>query len=115
MSDLLAPGPNPGVLTVDVWPTYMGLGYSTDGVQLVEQIGTPGYERGPITWETKDGEILGRARVVLPKGTYTHLLFCHGPCDRLAGVEQLEHPVVFDRAGFFDVDPIHNRDYVPRR
>lgn len=107
---------NQGILSIDVWPTYCGLGESTDGVTLIEQHGHPDYERGQIWWETHDdGTVLGRARVMLPKGVYTHLMFCNGPSEMLVAVEQLEHPVVFDRPGFFDVDPICNRDYLPRR
>lgn len=108
---------NHGRLMVDVWPSYIGIGESTDGgATLLEQADHPDYERGQITWTTHpDGTITGKARVALPKGIYTHLMFCHGPTERLIAVEQFEHPVVFDRPGFFDVDPIVNKDYVPRQ
>lgn len=106
---------NHGHLSVEIWPTYMGLGESADGVRLVEPCGHPDYSRGQITWETRpDGLIVGHARVVLPKGIYTHLMFCHGPVDLVIGVEAFEHPVVFDRPGFFDVSPIHNQQVLPR-
>jgi hypothetical protein len=109
------PPANHGRLMVDVWPTYIGMGESTDGVTLSERAGDPDYQRGQISWEAHpDGTITGRARVQLPKGIYTHLMFCHGPVEHLIGVEQFEHPVVFDRPGFFDVDPIVNKDYMPR-
>lgn len=107
--------PNHGELVVNVWPTYVGVGESTDGVTLAERVGHPDYQRGQIWWDTMpDGEIVGHARVQLPKGVFTHLLFCHAPTESVIGVQQLEHPVVFDRPGFFDVDPIRNQDYLPR-
>lgn len=106
---------NHGYLTVDVWPAYMGLAESTDGVTLLEPMNHRDYARGQITWETKpDGLVVGHARVCLPKGIHTHLLFCHGPVEMIIGVEQMEHPVIFDRAGFFDVSPIVNKAYLPR-
>ena len=110
MSDNGEPVPlsaNWGILSVHVYPTYMGLGYSTDGVTLVEQAGHADYQRGMIRWDTDpEGVITGHARVLLPKGVYTHLMFCHGPSEMVIGVEQFDHPVVFDGPGFFDVVPI---------
>jgi hypothetical protein len=104
-----------GELTVDVWPAYMGLGESTDGVTLIEYAGDPDYQRGQIIWETRpSGEIVGHARIYHPKGVYTHLMFCNGPSEMLVAVEQLEHPYLPDRSGFFDVDVV-NKMAVPRR
>jgi hypothetical protein len=65
--------------------------------------------RGNIVWfDLVKG--LGRARVYVPKGIYTHSVFCSAPRDAVMGVNQLAHPLVLDRAGFVDVDPIQNAD-----
>lgn len=110
----LAPA-NQGLLTLDVWPVYMGLAESTDGVTFIEQLSHADYQRGQIFWEARpNGVVVGRARVCLPKGVHTHLLFCIGPTEGIIGTERLEHPVIFDRPGFFDVDPIHHSNYLPR-
>lgn len=106
---------NEGILRVDVWPVYVGMGESTDGITLLEYAGHPDYQRGMITWEPDPGgDLIGRARILLPAGLYTHILFCHGPVEMVIGVEQLEHPLVFKTAGIFDLNPIHNRSYLPR-
>jgi hypothetical protein len=105
---------NHGILHVDVWPTYIGIG-EADGTVITEHNGHPDYERGQIHWETQpDGDIVGHARVQLPKGVWTHLLFCHGPTELIISNEKFDHPIVFDRAGFVDIGPIHNKDYLPR-
>jgi hypothetical protein len=51
------------------------------------------------------------ARVRVPKGIYTHLVFCAGPHQdaHMPPATQLEQPVVFDRPGFIDIDPINQR------
>ena len=106
---------NQGILRVDVWPTMMGMAESSDGVTLTEPMGHADYLRGQIFWETlPDDTIVGHARLCLPKGVHTHLLFCHGPVESIIGIEQLEHPLIFDRAGFFDITPIRSKDYLPR-
>lgn len=109
--------PNQGLLRIDVWPTYLGMAESRDdGATFIEPLDGDGYQRGMITWETQpDGNIIGHARLCLPRGVHTHLLFCHGPgAGMIIGIEQLEHPLVFDRAGYFDVNPIHHKSYLPR-
>lgn len=104
-----------GVLSCVVWPTFIGLAESTDGALLREVTGDQDYERGQITWRTRtDGLIVGWARIYAPKGVYTHFVFCTGPSENVLGVEQMEHPIVFDRPGFVDVDPISNQDVLPR-
>lgn len=108
------PSENEGVLTIDVWPVYMGVGESTDDFTLIEQFGHPDYQRGQIRWDTQpDGEIVGFARVLLPAGMYTHLMFCNGPSEMLVAIEKLEHPLMFDRPGFYDVH-VQNKMQIPR-
>lgn len=99
------------VLGVEVWPLYVGV---TDGA--AEPTGID-YQRGQILWNTHpDGQVLGAARVYVPKGTWTHYVFYSGPqpAATVMGIVVMEHPIVFDRAGIVDVDPIRNRDIMPR-
>ena len=106
---------NHGRLSVDVWPTYVGLAEATSETVIREPIGDVDYDRGSIFWDTHpDGSITGHGRVWAPKGTYTHILFGHAPVESICGVRKLEHPIIFDRAGFVDIDPIQNQDYLPR-
>jgi len=109
---------NYGVLQVSVWPTYLGLSTGDPGPgpsPVNEPFGEPGYERGQIFWRTEADQVVGNARVYVPKGVYTHLVFCYGPIqDMQAGSNRLEQPIIFDAPGWIDVDPIQNQDYLPR-
>jgi hypothetical protein len=110
---------NFGRLGVVIWPTYMGAATADPGegpVPLHEPFDDIDYSRGQIVWYTQpDGDILGSARVYVPKGVYTHFVFCHGPVRELMiGKRQLEQPIIFDRAGVIDIEPIQNKDYLPR-
>lgn len=110
-----------GVLSVDVWPVYLGVATAHPGnpfestVALNEPYDDMDYNRGQISWRTVDGQILGNATVFAPKGIYTHLVFFRGPHrEAFQGAEPLEHPLVFDRAGMIEVDPITNQERMPR-
>ena len=105
-----------GKIALDVWPPYVGLGESADGLLIIEQSRHVDYQRGLVIWTPqKDGSIIGHGTVCAPKGTYTHIIFASGPIlEPWMGVRKLEHPIVFDRAGFVDVGPIHNRELVLR-
>jgi hypothetical protein len=106
---------NHGELQAIVWPTYIGLGHSNDDMMFDEFVGDPDYDRGLITWVTRqDSSVYGHGRVYAPKGTYTHFIFAYGPTENVCGVRKSEHPIVFDRAGWVDVDPIENQDVLPR-
>ena len=98
-------------LGMTVWPTFIGV---TDGTH--EPSG-PDYERSPITWRRhKDGTVTGSATILAPKGTWTHHVFLSGPQPDavVMGTAKMEHPVIFDRTGFIDVNPIRNCDVLPR-
>ena len=41
-----------------MWPLHLGV-----SVGDFEPFGQDGYERGPIVWEQRDGQILGKARL----------------------------------------------------
>jgi hypothetical protein len=113
----LLPGPavNHGHLSVEVWPTYVGLAESTSETVIREPIGHVDYDRGSIFWDTHpDKTITGHGRVNCPKGVYTHILFGYAPVESICSVVKMEHPIVFDRSGFVDISPIQNQDYLPR-
>lgn len=110
-----------GYLGARVWPPYVGLAtgeHRNGAIADGEPIADPNYCRGQIMWYTHEtGEITGSARITAPKGVYTHLVFFCGPAlehPLMGEPQRLEHPVVFDRPGFIDVDPITDGDYLPR-
>ena len=99
-----------GRFSAIMWPLHLGVSQGD-----VEPFGLDGYERGPIDWEWRDGQILGKARVWVPKGTWTHHVFCTSPLrESVMDYRQMEHPLVFDRPGFVDVDPITFLQVLPR-
>lgn len=109
-----------GVLGAIVWPTFMGCSTGEPGpgpVPLNEPFEDFNYKRGQIVWVTQpDGDVLGAAQVFVPKGVFTHFLFCHGPGpDLMIGAKQLDQPIIFDRPGVVDITPIRNQDYLPRQ
>lgn len=108
-----------GVLKVTVWPVMIGAASDHPGnglVPLNEPRGDSDYQRGQIDWTSRpDGTVTGAARVWLPKGVFRYLLFCSGPHEEaLMGSTSLEQPIVFDRPGYIDIDPIQNQDVLPR-
>jgi hypothetical protein len=100
------PVSNHGRLSVTVWPVYLGLAKAQSAQMIREPTEHRDYERGQIDWfDLVKG--VGRARVWIPKGIYTHIIFCMGPRENVIGVNQMEHPQIFDRSGAVDVDPIN--------
>lgn len=110
-----APSGSDIVLQATVWPVYIGVSNGHPGGEKLpagEPFDNPDYARGQIRWTThEDGSITGRARIYLPKGIWTHFVFCSG-CHQpsMMGQVKMDQPVVFDRPGFMDVDPINNGD-----
>ena len=99
-----------GRFSAIMWPLHLGVSQGD-----VEPYGLDRYERGPIEWEWRDGKILGKARVWVPKGTWTHHVFCTSTTrESVMDYRQMEHPLVFDRPGFVDVDPITFLQVLPR-
>ena len=103
-----------GTLGVIVWPVYIGA--ALEGTMPPHSINEPhnsGYERGQIHWYPVDDErqIVGRATIILPAGTYTHFVyFKHPTLPAACGVAKLPHPLVFRAPTVLDVDPIINSD-----
>lgn len=106
-----------GVLSMQVWPTYVG---ASQGHPLLVGFSEPdhvNYKRGQIFWETAGddmlelkGQIIGRAQILVPAGLYTHLAYYYGPEGPCMAGEgfQLPHPISFANDGVFEVYPITN-------
>jgi hypothetical protein len=112
---------NPGILSCEVWPTYVGLCVeSAPPIRgqwfLKEPMRHIDYRRGQIFWETNKVtlEITGHARVFVPKGIYTHLLFATAAQGHIVDCKQREHPIDMPTAGWVDVDPIRKSTVLPR-
>jgi hypothetical protein len=104
-----------GTLAMTVWPVYIGVCNADLGLPpflLPEPIGDPNYQRGQITWEHRNGQIVGRARIHCPPGVYTHFVYFHHPTEnRISGLTKMPHPVRFtEPTNILDVDPIVNTD-----
>lgn len=74
-----------------------------------EPVGDPDYQRGQITWNLENGEIVGRAFIVVPAGTYTHQAYFYGPTGAcMSGKMQLSQPITVPSTGYIEVYPITN-------
>ena len=94
-----------GKLGATVWPAHAG----AISVLGCEPVNHHDYDRGQIKWEMdSSGKIVGRAKVRLPKGEFTHIAFFHTPTGpSFAGPPmQLDHPIKFDKPGILEVYPI---------
>lgn len=67
------------------------------------------YARGDILWENTPDGTVGHARIMLPAGLWSHLLFFNQ--EQFLRSNTIPHPVYFPRAGFMDVD-VHARDFL---
>lgn len=114
---------NLGVLSCEVWPTYVGLCEETAPPMrgqwfLREPANHIDYKRGQITWVTKKvngrNEITGSARVYIPKGEYTHILFATAADGHIIDCKRMEHPRHTDGASWVDVEPIRKSTVLPR-
>lgn len=106
-----------GKLHMTVWPAYIGACNAQLGMPpftIVEPIDDPVYQRGQIIWTPVKDErqIIGRGRITLPPGRYTHYLYFQHPCKQeLSGITKMPHDIVFtERVNILDVDPIINTD-----
>ena len=108
------------ILSAEVWPTHVGFANGDPGrgkQASGEPVFSIDYERGQIQWTAMPGgEIVGRARVLVPPGEYTHMLYLHGPgsLPMMCGSRQLPQLVVFHESGFIDVDPICYGDWAAK-
>ena len=85
-----------GKLAVVVWPAYIGA--ALEGATPPFAVNEPhngGYQRGQIHWYPvlDDRQVVGRARLTLPPGTYTHFVyFKHPTRPQPCGVAKMAHP-----------------------
>lgn len=112
-------GGGEGVLGAFVWPVYVGLSNGQpDPACTGEPFMHPDYQRGQITWTTMpNGEIIGRAVIHVPAGSYTHLTYHYGPSiwpsgPQLMGYRQNDHGLRFPQAGTATIDPINEGDWL---
>jgi hypothetical protein len=107
------------ILSAEVWPTHVGFTTIPPGPgpqPQGEPVDSPEYTRGQIAWTVMpNDEIVGRTRVFVPAGTYTHMVYLHGPgsLPMMCGARVLPHPVSFAESGFIDIDPINCGDWKP--
>jgi hypothetical protein len=116
----LGPQGGGGELLIDVWPTYAGLSAGHPGFPPTaahEPFFDLNYQRGQILWTPvkHSSEVTGVARVFLPAGTYTHLLFFRGPgLYHFVDHQQLDFALVWDKPGLVDLD-VQHRHRLERR
>lgn len=89
-------------LSAVVLPSHLGASAGWDVWKFFEPVDDANYERAQILWENTPDGTIGRARIGLPKGVFTHLLYFQQNNFRRA--TKLPQPVVFDRPGWLDVD-----------
>jgi len=104
-------GGGDGTLSFVVWPAYVGACTETGE----EPINHASYERGMIRWDVMpNDELVGRARVQIPAGTWTHVLYCpHPTSPQVYSAQKLAHPLVLSGAGTIDMDCITEKDIQP--
>ena len=100
-----------GVLSAVIWPNYVGA--CTDRGE--EPISHPDYGRGMIRWDVMpNGELVGRAKVLVPPGMWTHILYCpHPSSPQVTAAQKLAHPCVLTSAGEIALDCITESDIRP--
>jgi hypothetical protein len=106
-----------GTLVIVTWPAYIGACDANLGMPpftLSEPIDDPVYERGQIFWTpvNDDRQVIGRGRIILPPGRYTHYIyFQHPRKQELTGIAKMPYDVIFTQPrNILDVDPIINTD-----
>lgn len=89
-----------------VWPAWVGLCEDVLGMP-VEPLANLEYRRGQIFWRQDDGQILGAGRVYVPGGIpFGRIVYAHSPAGDPCGYAPLDHPLLFRRPTFVDIDPI---------
>jgi hypothetical protein len=62
-----------GTLSAIVWPAYAGATRDNGD----EPLFSPYYRRGQITWEYVDGKVEGHAKILVPRGRWSWIVYCH--------------------------------------
>lgn len=105
------------ILSAEVWPTHVGVSMHHPGPgpqPQAEPVFNLDYIRGQIEWGVSEtGEIVGRAKVHVPPGLYTNMIYLYGPgsLPMMCGQRKLSHPVLFETAGVIDIENINYGDW----
>lgn len=103
-------GGGDGTLAFVVWPTHVGA-VNPKGEEPIFQAD---YSRGQIFWDVTDGVLRGRASVQVPKGEWTHVIYCNDPYNPgYVNAQKLSHPLVLDFPGRIDLTEITEDDVKP--
>ena len=100
-----------GVFSVVIWPNHAG---AVDE-RGEEPLSDPDYQRGQIGWGLNEqGRLVGHVRINVPRGTWTHILYCHTPAQpNFITVQKLSHPFVFSSPGTIKLLDITDDDVRP--
>lgn len=93
--------PPGGVFNAIILPNVLGV--STNWLPLGEPLGDINYQRGDIIWSNTAEGTVGNARLFLPAGTWSHLLFYQQDGYFLRANVIGPHPLHFPKPGFIDV------------
>lgn len=101
-----------GTLAIVVWPAYVGACQGDPSTHTIWEPKVGDYRRGQIEWALENDIIVGRAKILVPQGEYTHLLyFRHPTAMETVGSVQLPHPIVYmGPDNIIEVYPITNDD-----
>lgn len=95
-----------------VWPTYAGALMSNGE----EPMSNPNYTRGQLFWEVKNDVIVGHCRILIPKGEWEYIIYCHHPSEpKFVASQRLAHPLRIEDpdGGWIDLDNITEKDVLP--
>jgi hypothetical protein len=99
-----------GILSAVIWPNHAGAVNRFGD----EPLSDPDYQRGQITWGmTAGGVLLGNCRILVPMGTWTHIVYGHRPDRGFTAAQKLSHPMTLSAAGVIDLDDITEADIRP--
>lgn len=100
------------ILTAKILPIYVGAVNSLGQ----EPMSDSAYQRGTLVWDVMpNDEILGRARIMVPAGTWRWLIYAHHPtAPAFVYAEKLANDMVFSGAAAIDLDCINSAAIIDR-
>ena len=105
------------IFSAEIWPTHIGVTSEHPGPgpqPMTEPVFHLDYIRGQIEWvAVSETGPVGRAKIHVPPGLYTHMVYLHGPgsLPKMVGLRQLSHPVLFETSGVIDIENINYGDW----
>jgi hypothetical protein len=104
-------GLNVGVLSAVVWPTWAG----SVNEHGEEPISDPDYQRSQISWGLNEqGRIVGYAKIHVPRGIWTHIIYHHHPTrGGYITAQKLAHPLQLSSDGEIELIDITDEDVKP--